>query len=84
MRLLAEARRTLPPQASAADEAAPPRPPAPRVCANPDCGATGGLRRCAGCATVRYCSKECARAHWRARKAECRRLQAEQAAAQQP
>ena len=60
----------------------PPKPCAPRVCANPECGATtGSLRRCGGCAAVRYCSEACSRAHWRAHKAECRRLVAEQQAA---
>ena len=61
--------------------APPPRPPAPRVCANPACGATTGLRRCGGCAAVRYCSEACSKAHWRAHKAECRRLVAEREAA---
>ena len=37
--------------------ASPAKPPAPRVCANSACGATTGkLRRCGGCAAVRYCS----------------------------
>ena len=58
-----------------------PLPPAPRVCAAHGCGATTGLRRCGGCRAVRYCSVECSRAHWRAHKAECHRLQAEAAAA---
>ena len=53
----------------------------PRVCAAPGCGATTGLRRCAGCATVRYCSEACSRAHWREHRGECRRLRAERAAA---
>ena len=57
------------------------RPHAPRVCAAPDCGATTGLHLCGGCGTVRYCSKACSCAHWRAHKAECRRLQAERAGA---
>ncbi|KAJ7486991.1 hypothetical protein FB451DRAFT_1554123 [Mycena latifolia] len=29
------------------------------------------LRRCAGCATVRYCSKECQKAHWKSHKPHC-------------
>ena len=53
----------------------------PRVCAAPGCGATRGLRRCGGCGTVRYCSAACSRAHWRAHKGKCRRLQAAKAAA---
>ena len=57
----------------------PPRPP--RVCAAPGCGATRGLKRCSGCGAVRYCSAKCSKAHWRAHKAECRRLQAERGAA---
>ena len=52
-----------------------------RTCAAPDCGATQGLRRCGGCGSVFYCSAACSRAHWRAHRAECRRLQAAQAAA---
>ena len=52
-----------------------------RTCAAPGCGATCGLRLCGGCGTVRYCSEACSRAHWRAHRADCRRLQAEQAAA---
>ena len=66
---------------SAMDAASPAVQTPPRVCAAPGCGATSGLRRCAGCATVRYCSAACSRAHWREHRAECRRLQAEQAAA---
>ena len=60
--------------------ARPARPPAPRVCAAPGCGATNGLKRCGGCGTVRYCSQACCKAHWPAHKAECRRLQVERAA----
>ena len=59
----------------------PARPPAPRICAASGCGATSGQRRCGGCGTVRYCSAACSKAHWRAHKAECRRLQAQQASA---
>ncbi|KAJ7661755.1 hypothetical protein B0H17DRAFT_1093865 [Mycena rosella] len=29
------------------------------------------LRRCAGCSVVRYCSKECQKAHWKAHKPYC-------------
>ena len=65
--------------AAAADT--PSSPAAPRVCANPGCGAKRGLRRCGGCHTVRYCSEACSRTHWREHKAECRRVQAEQAQA---
>ena len=54
-----------------------------RVCAAPDCGAERGLRRCGGCGAVRYCTEACSRAHWQTHKAECRRLQAEKAAAEQ-
>ncbi len=67
--------------AAAPPPAPPARPSAPRVCAAPGCGTTTGLRRCGGCGTMRYCSEACCKAHWRAHKAECRRLQAEQAAA---
>ena len=47
------------------------RPPAPRVCAAPGCGATRGLHGCGGCGTVRYCSAQCSRAHWREHRADC-------------
>lgn len=45
------------------------------------CGVTRGsgvkLRRCAGCASVRYCSEQCQVAHWQSgHKRECRRLRA--------
>ena len=52
-----------------------------RACDAPGCSATHGLRFCGGCGSVRYCSQDCSRAHWKAHRAECRRLQAEQAAA---
>lgn len=52
--------------------------PAPRVCAAPGCGTARGLRRCGGCGTVRYRSEDCRNSSWGARKAECKRLQAEQ------
>ena len=67
--------------ASAAASPVPSRPPAPRICAAPGCGATRGLRRCGGCRAVRYCSEACCRAHWKSHKAECRRVQAQRAAA---
>ncbi len=53
----------------------------PRICAAPGCGAMSGLKGCGGCGSVRYCSENCSRAHWREHRAECRRLQAERAAA---
>lgn len=37
-------------------------------------------RRCGGCGTLRYCSEACSRAHWRAHRAACRRLQAQRGA----
>ena len=52
-----------------------------RSCAAPGCTNTRGLRLCAGCAMVRYCSEACSRAHWREHRDDCRRLQAERAAA---
>lgn len=69
-----------PPPAPAQPAAAPPaaaglsRPPC--ICGALGCGATTGLKRCGGCRAVRYCSVECCRAHWKAHKAECRRVQA--------
>ena len=90
LRLLAAARQAAQagPSAAAATPPQPPQPPrppiaGPRVCAAPGCVATSGLRRCRGCHAVRYCSEACSRAHWRAHKAECRRLVAEQQATQQ-
>ena len=85
LRLLAAARQAAQAGPSAAAAAAPPQPPrppipGPRVCAAPGCSATSGLRRCRGCHAVRYCSEACSRAHWRAHKADCRRLAAEQRA----
>ena len=65
--------------AASGASAQPTRPP--RVCAAPGCGATSGLKRCGGCGSVRYCSAECSRVHWLEHRAECRRLQAERAAA---
>lgn len=62
------------PAASVASSAA-----VPRVCAA--CGATSGLRRCSGCRSVRYCGPTCSRAHWTQHKGECRRIQAQAAAA---
>ena len=78
---LATAREAAAAPPEPAPAAPPTKPPAPRVCANPDCGATAGkLRRCGGCAAVRYCSEACSCAHWRAHKAECRQLVAERQA----
>ena len=36
------------------------------------CGA-GDAKRCAGCGTVGYCSKECQREGWKAHKRDCGR-----------
>ncbi len=70
------------PDAATAAHNMPGQPARPaRMCTAPGCGATTGLKRCGGCGAVRYCSVECSCAHWRAHKAECRRLQAERAAA---
>lgn len=49
----------------------------PRACAAPGCTVRTRLKRCSGCHAVRYCSMECARAHWREHRGECRRMQAE-------
>ncbi|KAL4433720.1 hypothetical protein ABPG75_000161 [Micractinium tetrahymenae] len=51
------------------------------VRAAPGCGNARSLRRCGGCGAVRYCSEACSRAHWREHRVECRRRQAEAAAA---
>jgi hypothetical protein len=42
-------------------------------CANPSCDGAG-LKKCAGCLKVFFCSPECIRAHWPAHKAECKRI----------
>ncbi len=34
------------------------------------------LKTCSGCMCVRYCSPECARAHWKVHKKECKYIQA--------
>jgi ankyrin repeat protein len=39
-------------------------------CAKPGCSGAG-LKKCAGCLVIFYCSKECQVAHWPAHKAEC-------------
>lgn len=40
-------------------------------CANQGCP-RGGLKKCSGCHRVRYCGKECQKAHWKAvHKREC-------------
>jgi hypothetical protein len=41
-------------------------------CANPGCDGAG-LKKCAGCLKVFFCGPACIRAHWPARKAECKR-----------
>lgn len=69
------------PQPEPAAASMPALSPAPHVCAAEGCSAARGLKRCGGCASVRYCSVECSRAHWPAHRAACRRLQAERAAA---
>ena len=41
-------------------------------CAKPGCSGAG-LKKCAGCLEVYFCSRECQLAHWPAHKADCRR-----------
>jgi hypothetical protein len=41
-----------------------------KICAL--CGKTGGLQKCSGCKTVRYCDCDCQTKHWPSHKAECR------------
>jgi hypothetical protein len=62
------------PAAPAAAAASSPRPPQqPRTCAV--CGKPQSrqqkLQRCAGCHSVRYCSTDCQRAHWREHRKDC-------------
>jgi ankyrin repeat protein len=40
-------------------------------CAKPDCYGAG-VKKCAGCLKVYFCSRECQLTHWPAHKAECR------------
>jgi hypothetical protein len=59
------------------------RPLAEKHCAH--CQATASaleasrrkLQLCSGCRAILYCSGDCQRSHWRAHKAECRRVQEE-------
>ena len=37
-----------------------------------NCGAIRNLRKCSGCKTVRYCSKECQKDHWSSHKKNCK------------
>ncbi|KAL4419067.1 hypothetical protein ABPG77_010346 [Micractinium sp. CCAP 211/92] len=75
-----------PSQGAAASGAAPPAPAksgppdaaaqpcrrrSVRMCAVEGCGGTSGLKRCAGCGAVRYCSRQCQRAHWPAHRSAC-------------
>jgi ankyrin repeat protein len=42
-------------------------------CANSGCDGAG-LKKCAGCLKVFFCSPMCIRAHWPAHKTECKRI----------
>ncbi|KAL4421200.1 hypothetical protein ABPG77_010075 [Micractinium sp. CCAP 211/92] len=44
-----------------------------RVCAAEGCVATKGLKLCARCGTVRYCSPECQASHWAVHRRTCKR-----------
>jgi ankyrin repeat protein len=44
-------------------------------CAKPGCGGAG-LKKCAGCLKVYFCSPECQGAFWPSHKAECKRITA--------
>ena len=41
-------------------------------CTNPGCGGAG-LKKCAGCLEVYFCSRGCQLAHWPTHKADCKR-----------
>jgi hypothetical protein len=42
------------------------------ICHNPGCSKVKDLKLCSNCREVRYCSKECQKAHWKPiHKAEC-------------
>ncbi len=59
------------------------RPMAEKQCAHCQAAAStveaegGKLQMCSGCRSSWYCSCYCQRSHWRAHKAECRRVQGE-------
>jgi hypothetical protein len=44
-------------------------------CAKPGCGGAG-LKKCAGCLKVYFCSPDCQVAYWPSHKAECKRIAA--------
>ena len=50
-------------------------------CAFPECAVRSGLRTCAACGLVKYCTSEHQRGDWRAHKAECVRNRVAPAAA---
>jgi hypothetical protein len=45
-------------------------------CTNLDCSGAG-LMKCTGCKQARYCGSQCQLAHWKAHKADCKRLSAD-------
>ncbi|KAJ7321672.1 hypothetical protein DFH08DRAFT_889295 [Mycena albidolilacea] len=42
-----------------------------QICGNCEVG-HWNLRRCGGCGHIRYCSKECQKAHWGAHRTACK------------
>jgi hypothetical protein len=45
-------------------------------CSNPGCEGAG-IRKCTWCKQARYCGQPCFLAHWKAHKADCKRLDRE-------
>ncbi|CAB9513372.1 repeat and MYND domain-containing protein 2 [Seminavis robusta] len=38
------------------------------------CGTPHGLKKCSGCSSLRYCSKDCQKSDWKRHKKECKRI----------
>ncbi|XP_072031029.1 uncharacterized protein [Amphiura filiformis] len=45
----------------------------PKICANPGCQKTDGLKECANCNNTSYCTATCQRQHWPNHKQACKK-----------